>query len=160
MMSEEKKNLNIIIDTSGSMVESGKRLIARGIVRQIEQYIHLGYSSMNLQLFSANDKITPIEWNTSEEYPEMLFNCFGSFNPIGLLDFIKLEDALSLIVSDCSWTGKTKWKFLHKLNDLPNDVLRIIKVGAEQTTSIKSVKVFESEDILLALEGWIGTLVI
>ena len=50
-MSEDKKILNIIVDTSGSMVESGKRLITRGVVRQVEQYIRLGYSTINLQLF-------------------------------------------------------------------------------------------------------------
>lgn len=159
-MSENKKILNIIVDTSGSMVESGKRLIARGVIRQIEQYIRLGYSGMNLQLFSISDKITPIEWNTKDEYPEVLFSCSGSLDLGALTNFVKPEETLCLIVSDCSWSGRTMRKFLRGVDELPNDTVRIIKVGAEQSSSIKNIKVFESEDILLALEGWIGALAI
>lgn len=157
-MAEDKKNLNILIDTSGSMVESGKRLITRGVVRQVEQYIRLGYSTIKLQLFSIDNKITPIEWNTNDEYPEVLFNCSGSLDLEPLIDFIKSDEALYLIVSDCSWAGRSVKKFLRSVGELPDGTVRIIKVGAEQSSSIKNIKVFESEDTLLALEGWIGAL--
>lgn len=157
-MAEDKKNLNILIDTSGSMVESGKRLITRGVVRQVEQYIRLGYSTIKLQLFSIGNKITPIEWNTNDEYPEVLFNCSGSLDLESLIDFIKSDEALYLIVSDCSWAGRSVKKFLRSVGELPDGTVRIIKVGAEQSSSIKNIKVFESEDTLLALEGWIGAL--
>lgn len=155
-MAEDKKILNIIVDTSGSMVESGKRLIARGVVRQVEQYIRLGYSSMTLQLFSVGNKITPIEWNPNDEYPEVLFSCSGTLDLDPLIDFIKPQESMYLIVSDCSWSGRSVKKFLRGIDALPDDTVRIIKVGAEQSPSIKNIKVFESEDTLLALEGWIG----
>lgn len=157
-MAENKKILNIIVDTSGSMVESGKRLIARGVVRQVEQYIRLGYSTINMQLFYVGNKITPIEWNTNDEYPEVLLSCSGSFDLDLLTDFIKSDEALYLIVSDCSWPGRAVKKFLRGVDELPTDTVRVIKVGAEQSPTIKNIRVFESEDTLLALEGWIGAL--
>lgn len=154
----EKKVLNIIVDTSGSMAESGKRLIARSVIRQIEQYICFGYSNIQLRLFSGNDKIEPVEWNPKDEYPEVLFSCSGSLDLDALTNFIKPEEVLYLIVSDCSWLGRSMRKFLRGVDELPDDTVRIIKVGAEYSPVIKNIKVFESEDVLLALEGWIGTL--
>lgn len=35
----------LVCDTSGSMVEGGKRLIMRGLVRQVEQFLRLGYGA-------------------------------------------------------------------------------------------------------------------
>ena len=34
----------LVCDTSGSMIEGGKRLIMRGLVRQVEQFHRLGYA--------------------------------------------------------------------------------------------------------------------
>ena len=41
----------LVCDTSGSMIEGGKRLIVRGLVRQVEQFFRLGYGrTRKLQL--------------------------------------------------------------------------------------------------------------
>ena len=66
-MGKANNILNIIVDCSGSMIESGKRLIARNAVRQIEQCIRLGYASAQIRLFAANENFRKIDWNPNQE---------------------------------------------------------------------------------------------
>ncbi len=54
----------LVCDTSGSMLEGGKRLIVRGLVRQVEQFLRLGYGpKKDLKLVLWNDEAASQTWN-------------------------------------------------------------------------------------------------
>lgn len=150
------KKLWIIIDTSGSMFESGKRLIARGIVREVEQYLRLGFAQAEPLLLSANNNTTEITWNPDEEYPEKMFNCHGVFNAKAVINCIQEKEGLFLLISDGD-IGLKQEKVLQRwAENMPEDSLRVIVAGGDTMTGLrKHFKVFSSTEVLSALDDWI-----
>jgi len=147
--------LNLIVDTSGSMIEGGKRLIARGIARQVEQFIRLGYATAEIRLFSAGDSAASVDWNPDTEYPDSLLTCSGLLNMSLLLDVLKDSKGKYLFLSDCSWDSRTKRAFMTWLGAMPEDSVRIIQIGNEHKTSVLGCRLFVPEDFFVAMDHWL-----
>ena len=152
---DKSQVLNILVDTSGSMLEGGKRLIARGVVRQAEQFIRLGYANAAIRLFSVCDKPEAIEWDPDTEYPNSLLTCSGLLNMPLLLDALKDSTGKYLFLSDCSWDSKTKRAFTTWVETLPEDSVRIIQIGYEHKSAMRGCQSFAPEDFFLAMDNWL-----
>ena len=150
-------SLLLVCDVSGSMVEGGKRLTLRGLTRQVEQYFRLGYGrERDLQLVLWADEAAIHPWDPSDELPVEIFNCAGSASWGALSDLLGTpEDTKILILTDGFWPNETHQSIKDWKQRLPNDSLRIVRVGADANQRLRGTDVFESEAFLSAMEGWL-----
>ncbi len=131
-------------------------MLTRGIARAVEQYIRLGYGSANITLVLWNDKADVVEWNPDEEFPESLFNCYGSLNLAELYNTLGSKpDGKILILTDGSWSQEDihflrKWK-----RETPTDTIRVIKIGAETNRLWKKGELFSTEDFFSVFDSWL-----
>ena len=130
-------------------------MIARGVVRQAEQFIRLGYANAIIHLFSASDKAEAVEWTPDTEYPDILLSCSGSMNMSLLLDLLKESTGKFLFLSDCSWDSRTKRAFMTWLETLPKDSVRIIQIGNEHKAPVLGCPLFVPEDFFPAMDHWL-----
>lgn len=147
----------LVCDTSGSMVEGGKRLIMRGLVRQVEQFLRLGYGpKKDLKLVLWNDEATSPTWNPGEEVPGELLDCKGSAEGDALVHFLGTSSGSKvLILTDGFWPEASRGAIKRwKAGATPN-TLRIVKVGADANPKLKGPDVFEAEDFFAAMDGWL-----
>ncbi len=151
------RGLWLVCDTSGSMIEGGKRLIVRGLVRQVEQFFRLGYGpTRELQLVLWADEATTQRWDPRDELPLELFECKGSAEGAALVELLgSSSDSSVLILTDGFWSDESHEAVKEWKNHLPHDALRILKVGADANPRLKGHDVFEAEDFFSAMDGWL-----
>ncbi len=151
-----KTSLNIIVDVSGSMSEGGKHLIARGVVRSLEQYFRLGYGCADLKLVAWNKEARIINWIPDKELPMELLRCEGMANAKTLITLLGEQPKGNvLIITDGFWSQDDAKALKRWKKNLQRDTLRIIKVGADANPHLRGTDVFASEEIFCALDGWL-----
>jgi hypothetical protein len=151
-----KTHLYIIVDVSGSMSEGGKCLIARGVVRAMEQYFRLGYGCADLKLVAWSKEARVVEWIPDKEFPPEMLVCEKAANAEALITLLgEQPDGKVLLITDGFWSqADAKALKLWKKN-LKQDGLRIIKIGADANRQVKGADVFAAEDLFAALDGWL-----
>ena len=151
--------VNLVIDTSGSMMESDKRLIARNLALVVAQYSRLGYAGMELRLLAAGMSPRVIDWNVDAEYPEELLLCGGDIDMQALMALLSSSKGRVVFITDGAWNDGEKRAFEALLKSMPAGMVRIVKVGDELGCALHSFKtrgmVFDAEEILGALDGWV-----
>ena len=145
--------LQIVVDTSGSMAEGGKMLIARGVVRAIEQYFRFGYAAAEIRLLAAGKEVREIPWTPDEEYPACLFEVGGSLDAVALAAFLNETSGQVVLISDVAWDSAVM-KMLQRWNLSHPGCLRVLKVGVEKSL-VRGLEVFSAEDVLELLDDWI-----
>jgi hypothetical protein len=138
------------------MLEGGKRLIVRGLVREIEQYFRLGYAAKtDLKLVAWSDEAVTLAWFPGEEVPTNLIECRNSANGEALIRLIsgKVDDRF-VVFTDGFWADESRSAIRYWKDNLGRDALRIVKVGADANPKLKGSDVFEAEDLFAALDGW------
>lgn len=150
-------SLWVVCDASGSMAESGKNLIMRGLVRAIEQYFRLGYAARaQLRLFWWGDYAVPLDWHPNTEVPEALFANQGSANGESLGQLLTgASNARVLVLTDGYWTETSRNAMKDVRAALCPDALRYIKVGADANPRLQGPDVFVAEDLFEALDRWL-----
>ena len=148
--------LTLVVDVSGSMFEGGKRLIARGVVREIEQYLRLGYGRAKLRLVAAGDEMRDVEWNQDEDVPEAVLDSKGTFNAAKLREHLKGGSGRILYIGDASWNAASSKAMTVWTAELPPDSFRAIVVGCETPLTSRGYKTFAVEDVFAALDGFVG----
>lgn len=146
----------LICDASGSMVEGGKRLIVRGLVREVEQYIRLGYGAVTeIKLVVWKTDAKSIAWSPGDEVPLDLFDCKNSVdaNPLAALIGNPSADRL-LILTDGFWSDESRAAIKLWNEKLGKNALRIIKVGSDANPRLKGTETFEAEEFFAAMDGW------
>lgn len=147
----------LVCDTSGSMIEGGKRLIMRGLVRQVEQFHRLGYApKRDLKLVLWSDDAISHPWNPAEEVPSELFKCSGSAAGDALVRLVgEPPDDKVLLLTDGFWPDESRAAIKQWKDAMALGALRVIKVGADANPKLKGADVFEAEDFWIAMEGWL-----
>lgn len=151
-----EKNLYIIVDVSGSMLEGGKHLISRGVVRAIEQYVRLGYGCADLKLVAWSEEMRDVEYIPNNEFPEEMLKCESSANVEALLAFWgQCPNEKILLVTDGFWSVYEVKALKRWTESLQRDSHRIIKIGVDANPQLKGANVFAAEDLFAALDGWL-----
>lgn len=147
----------LVCDTSGSMIESGKRLIMRGLVRKVEQFHRLGYApKRELKLVLWSDETISHPWNPGEEIPSELVECSGSADGDALVRLVgESSDDKVLILTDGFWPDESRAAIKRWKGKIAPGALRIIKVGADANPKLEGADVFDAEDFFKAMEGWL-----
>jgi len=152
-----KQTLWLVWDTSGSMVENGKRFIARGVARMAEQYCRLGYGCADLKLVAWTNEVQLIDWNPNDEFPPKMLDSDGCTSARALLALLGEQPKDKVMLITDGWWAHDNVKVLKRWMDtLPPDALRVIKVGADANPQLKGVNVFVAEDLPAALDGWLN----
>jgi hypothetical protein len=151
-----KNNLYIIVDVSGSMSEGGKLLITRGVARAMEQYCRLGYGCADLKLIVWGKNARVVEWTLDEELPEVILFCEKEANAESLITLLgEQPDYKLLLITDGFWAKDDSKAMKNWRASLQENRLRIIKIGADANPRLKGNDVFDAEDLLIALDGWL-----
>lgn len=148
--------LHLVCDASGSMAESGKHLVVRGVVRATEQYFRLGYGSSDLKLITWKNEARVVEWTGDKEFPPEMLVCNGAGNMESLIDLLSHQpDGKVLFITDGFWSQNDMKTFKRWKERLPVETLRIIKIGGDANPQLKGMDVFTSEELFAALDGWV-----
>ena len=148
--------LLLVCDISGSMAEGGKCMLVRGIARAVEQYVRFGYAVASIKLVAWCDTATFVKWNPDAEFPDHLLQCHGSASAVALCGLIGCQPVGKvLLLTDGFWSIEDarclkRWK-----RSLPPETLRIIKIGGDANPLLKGDDVFLSDEVFLALDGWL-----
>jgi hypothetical protein len=146
----------LVCDTSGSMEEWGKNMIARGVVRAIEQYLKLGYGSGDLKLISWGNEACVVEWHSDQEFPPEMLKSRGSANVLALVTLIGTKPVGKvLLLTDGSWVERDVRELKRWKENLQPETLRIIKIGADANPRLNGKDVFTAENLFAALDGWL-----
>ncbi len=152
-------NLFLVCDISGSMIENGKNMLTRGIVREVEQYVRLECRNVMPKLVLWNSSSTITEWGADDELPDSFYDCHGNVNATSLRDLLKVPDRGKILILTDGWWPKEevfvmkKWKSM-----LPEDTLRIIKIGSDANPLLKGADVFSTDTFFCALDNWLPIL--
>lgn len=148
----------LITDVSGSMLEAGKRLVVRGLVRQVEQYVRLGYATeTDLKLVAWHTDATVIPWAPGDEVPPHIFECRGSADGAALARLFSgpRPGNAFMIFTDGFWSENSRIAIKKWKAELDPNTLRLIKIGADANPKMKGADVFEAEAFFAALDGWL-----
>lgn len=149
--------LILIVDTSGSMSEGGKRLVARGLARATEQFIRLGYGSADLKLVAWNRGARVVEWDPNQEFPPEMLVSEGAANAESLISHLgERPEGKILLITDGFWSQANAKALKRWKERLQLDTLRVIKVGADANPQLRGADIYTAEDLFAALDGWIG----
>lgn len=147
----------LVCDISGSMLESGKRLVVRGLVREVEQYIRLRCETKpDIKLVAWNNEAKSLAWSPEDEIPVDLFDCENSADGEVLVKLLSGQaDDRFIILTDGFWSDESRAAIKRWKEGLGHDALRVIKVGADTSPKLKGPDVFEAEDIFAVMDGWL-----
>ena len=147
--------LYLVCDISGSMSENGKPLLLRGVAREIEQFIRLGYASCEIKLVFWNETAAICDWNPDDDFPEQMYNCRGRTNMAALRDMLEASNGKMILLTDGWWSKEDSQLFKRWKNSMMPDTLRIIKIGGDANPLLKGDDVFSSDNFFDALDGWL-----
>lgn len=154
-MASGDTQLWLVCDVSGGMAENGKAMLVRAFIRTVEQYVRLGYASATLKLATWNDTVNVLDWNPDDEVPDAVLQVRGGCAAQPLLDLLGMDFGKALLLTDGWWNKETATALKRWRRDLPTDVLRVMKVGADANPLLKGEMVFSPEDFFAALAGWL-----
>ncbi|MGK0290453.1 MAG: hypothetical protein ACI86H_001912 [bacterium] len=159
--------LHIIIDSSGSMKEMSKLLLAHNLVAFIREFSEFHPEKISLsktQMFTWSDTIQPIELNSNCEIPQ--FQASGKADLTKIKDLLESEiekktQAKAIILSDGNFSRVELKKFSSWSKEIPHITLRTVAVGPDAIFSnLKELStnncVFNSEDIAAAIQSLIA----
>lgn len=149
----------LICDVSGSMVDAGKRFVARGLVRQVEQYVRLGYAAQqDLKLVAWGSDATLVPWTDGDEVPARILDCGGSSDGAALVRLLGRAQPgdMFLLFTDGFWSGNSQTAIKQWRATLDANSLRVIRIGADANPKLAGSDVFEADSLLVALDGWLA----
>lgn len=146
--------LQIIVDSSGSMKETAKLYILRNVLHEIEQFKRLKIADFEFKIFAVNSELKEIAWNVDEEFDISSIHCAKSFDATLLNKLPQVENARYLILSDGCWSGPRNTSLRSWISRQAKNCVRILKIGADYTERFETCKVFEAENIFAALDSW------
>ena len=153
----EKHRIWIVLDASGSMLEGGKSLLARGVARAVEQYYRLGHGDAHVNLVAWNHEARIVDWNPDEDFPSEMPTSESTLSVAALITlFGKQPDSRLLLLTDGFWSREDAKALKIWQASLPPDALRLIKVGADADPPLQGAGVFAAGDLFAALDGWPG----
>ena len=148
--------LHLVCDISGSMSDGGKPFIMRTLVTTVAQWVSYGYGRTEIALWVWGSEARRIpDWGTTSEFPEVLLSCAGTANGSSLIQSLgDKPDGEVLLFTDGFWSrddarAMKRWK-----DNLPSNILRIIKIGADANPHLKGTEIFTSEELLAVLDDW------
>jgi hypothetical protein len=149
----------LVCDVSGSMLEAGKRLVVRSLVREVEQYFRLGYAGKtDIKLVAWNQDAKVLPWSPGDEVPAGLLECRDSADGDALVQLLADQiDAKFMVFTDGFWSNESRGAIKRWKDEHGQSALRIVKVGADANPKLKGPEVFEAEEFFAALDGWLGT---
>lgn len=145
-----------IIDASGSMAESAKRLIVRETLRTISQYVKYYSFDIELHYIYAGDIIDIIDASLEDNYPEKFLELGTGFNVQDLIERLSTLDGYFLFLTDGSWghsvvANLKKWK-----SRLPEGTVKIIQVATGTLRLQRDFETYLSEEVITAFDSWMG----
>lgn len=148
--------LHLVWDTSGSMVELGKHMIARGVARATEQYMRLGHGYADLKLVVWGTESRILDWRPEQEFPSEMLVSKGATNAEALVALLGKRPAEKLLLITDGFWSEAEVKVLRRWKEsLEPNTLRFIKIGADSNPQFRGEDVFAAEDLFAALDGWL-----
>ncbi len=149
--------LFLVCDTSGSMSEGGKPFITRTAVTTIAQWIHMAVGGVQIRLFAWGSEAVFSDWTITDDYPEHMLVCRGTSSATALTRLLSdSPDGKILLLTDGFWSSTEARHLKQWRARLPDDSVRIIKIGADANPQLKGPDVFLAEDLFAALDEWLA----
>ena len=149
--------LHLVCDISGSMSDGGKPFIMRTLVTTVAQWVLYGYGRTEITLWAWGSDVRRIpDWDVRSEFPLELLSCAGPANGSSLIQsFGDQPDGKVLLFTDGFWSRDDEKALKRWKDNLPLNILRIIKIGSDSNPRLKGPELFSSEDLFSALDGWL-----
>lgn len=149
--------LHLVCDISGSMSDGGKPFIMRTLVTTITQWVLYGYGRTRITLWAWGSEVRRIpDWGTKSEFPVELLSCTGTTNSSSLIQSLgDKPDGQILLFTDGFWSRDDTKTLKRWKDNLPANMLRIIKIGVDANPHLKWSELFSSDELFSVLDGWL-----
>jgi len=136
----------ILVDTSGSMAEEGKKSVIRYILYAIDNFYKNEYSGEIASIYLWADKIEKFELNQKIQYG-------GKSDISALSEFLKSETRPVLIITDGNYTSKVEKKITENFS---NKKIIAMLIGPDSNkvrllNTFGAINIFETEDLFECL---------
>ena len=150
-------SLWLVCDVSGSMLEGGKRFIARTLVNQVAQFFRLGYAQdREIKIVAWNNQTRLIPWNLGDEVPVEILDCSGSSDVEVLVQLcVEHVDDRFIVFSDGFWSESPQFALKECQIALNQGGIRFVSVGFDANLRLKGQNCYKPEDFFLIVEGWL-----
>jgi len=154
-MTTTHSDIWLLVDSSGSMAEGQKLLQARGVVREIEQMVRLGYLQPGqIHLCSiCTAGVKDIPWSPDDDYPSCLLSAEGSFAGTALVEYIRSSEGRIAVATVGFWRTAVINEVKEAVARKTPGRVRIIKLGSS-AAYLHGDCVYNAESIWEALDGW------
>lgn len=148
--------LFLVCDTSGSMSEGGKPFITRTVVTTIAQWMLLVGRKEQIRLCAWGTEAVFDDWTMTDDYPEHMLVCRGTSSATALTRLLgDSPNRKILLLTDGFWSSTDARHLKQWRSRLPDDSVRVIKIGADANPQLKGPDVFLAEDLFAALDEWL-----
>jgi hypothetical protein len=139
------------------MSEGGKPFIMRTLVTTVAQCVLYGYGRTEITLWAWGSEARRIpDWDARSEFPEQLLLCAGTANGSSLIQSLgDKPDGKVLLFTDGFWSRDDARALKRWKDNLPSNMLRIIKIGADANPQLKGPDLFSADELFSALDGWL-----
>jgi hypothetical protein len=138
------------------MSEGGKPFIMRTLVTTVAQWVLYGYGRAEITLWAWGSEARRIpEWSARSEFPEELLLCSGSASCLSLIQSLGDKPDGKILLFTDGFLSRDDARALKRWKDnLPSNMMRIIKIGADANPQLKGLEIFSSDELFYALDGW------
>lgn len=157
--------LTLVVDTSGSMREHGKAMLARNLVAYVREHQRLGASSWGLgelRVLGWGQEAPEVTLNQEEELPALALGGQAQVRPLlaAMEPLLPGEGVLRvLLISDGHLASADVTAFKAWLRGRPRVLVRALAVGPDAAKATlgelaEPAGVFLAEEVVAALASW------
>lgn len=137
------------------MSENTKPFIVRTCVLTVAQYLRLGYASADAKLYRWAEGLVEADWTVGDEFPEHFHRCEGRSSPQALAGLEVSDGDCVMLFTDGCWSAKEAEAIREWMGALPDDLVRLVKVGSDADPKLTGNSVFKPDEILASVCGWL-----
>lgn len=158
--------LRVVVDSSGSMREAGKILLAKNLISFVMERVRMVSENIQfkgIRLIIWNEETKAFDLDCDQNIPS--FNVSGKTDMSALLSLLDEElngsdtDIRLLLLSDGNFSSEDISRFITWRVDKINLSLRVVAVGADAAVNkLKKLmgegEVYEAENVSTAISDW------
>lgn len=145
----------LLVDSSGSMTESGKAFAVRNVARTVEQFVRLGHLQGSVRLAAfRNGEAWSVDWNVDDEFPLDSVFADSPSSTSDLRSFLEGVTGRFLLVSDGFFDRKSASAITIWKTGLSENELFFVPVGGDAIAGKHRDVAVKPEELWNVVNAW------
>lgn len=149
--------LNLVVDNSGSLIEGGKRFIARTVLRQLRDFWLAMNPTGTIRLFLMTDKgLQEVAWTQDQDVPCEVLSPRGRARINDVVSHLWSEDDGVVLISDYCMLPEDRRMLRTWIEQMGVRRARLVVVGDVLSVDQTEQGLFSAEQVDGVLDGFLG----